>query len=78
MDRQFSPRDGNATILLPLRCRREKNIARVSVALNNNLFCFPSVFNFGVITSLSKHAFPRGTKTSSTRIYCFVNSVAHS
>ena len=32
IDEQFRPRDGNATILLPLRYRREKNIARVSVA----------------------------------------------
>ena len=32
IDEQFSPPGGKATILSPLRCRREKNIARVSVA----------------------------------------------
>ena len=30
---QFYSRDGNAMILQKLHCRREKNIARVSVAL---------------------------------------------
>jgi hypothetical protein len=32
--KQFLSRDGNATILPPLHCHRQKSIARVSVALN--------------------------------------------
>jgi hypothetical protein len=31
--KQFLSRDGNATILPPLHCHRQKSIARVSVAL---------------------------------------------
>ena len=31
--KQFLSRDGNATILPPLHCHRQKGIARVSVAL---------------------------------------------
>jgi hypothetical protein len=31
--KQFISRDGNATILPPLHCHRQKSIARVSVAL---------------------------------------------
>jgi hypothetical protein len=41
--KQFLSRDGNATILPPLHCRRQTNIPRVSIALNSLLRKLPIV-----------------------------------
>ena len=42
--KQFLSRDGNATILPPLHCHRQKSIARVSVALVLQCFLYAHAF----------------------------------